>query len=304
MDELKEIEGSDVYQVMYGFRHGSSDNTKQQFGNLVHKQDFSSSVFESFVNYYNTHGRVDSFTNKDGGLTSLVNNARPIVFHNDNSLLVNASDLNSEHTEIDTPFEETFIEMRDLNGRVIPIFTFFMNKYNNDPAYVMGIGIKETNVKKYNIWFYALQFIKENNVAGCHPMYTVIPYFESEYSYNFICNKIGQLLKLLSLCDVGCDKPGLRVKIKNDDGSKKIRKITNVTNVIPTKLNTTISDSRKYIDWSHRWEVRGHWRRLPDPTKMGNNRHGERIVQGHTWISNYVKGPEIAPLVKKTRVLK
>jgi hypothetical protein len=52
------------------------------------------------------------------------------------------------------------------------------------------------------------------------------------------------------------------------------------------------SDDGRFIDWSHRWVVGGHWRWQPykDNTK-------KRI-----WIAPYVKGPDDKPLVMKDKV--
>jgi hypothetical protein len=60
----------------------------------------------------------------------------------------------------------------------------------------------------------------------------------------------------------------------------------------------------KQIDWSHRWTVRGHWRRL-EPGKLGKDRAGDYVVNGLTWVVNHIKGPDGAPLVDdKIRVVK
>jgi hypothetical protein len=53
------------------------------------------------------------------------------------------------------------------------------------------------------------------------------------------------------------------------------------------------------VDWSHRWEVRGHWRRVKG---VGKDRAGDYSVVGHTWVRDFVKGPADQPLVVKTRV--
>lgn len=45
---------------------------------------------------------------------------------------------------------------------------------------------------------------------------------------------------------------------------------------------------KRHINWTHRWEVAGHWRQYKD---------GRRI-----WIGNYVKGPEDKPFIPSVRV--
>lgn len=59
------------------------------------------------------------------------------------------------------------------------------------------------------------------------------------------------------------------------------------------------TEMRPAIDWQHRWEVAGHWRRA----KHGHDPNGEAIL-GRTWVKNFVKGPEDKPLVVKERRVK
>lgn len=54
------------------------------------------------------------------------------------------------------------------------------------------------------------------------------------------------------------------------------------------------------IDWSHRWEVRGHWRKVHG---IGKDRAGDYKIVGHTWVKNFTKGPAELPLIVKTRVM-
>lgn len=48
------------------------------------------------------------------------------------------------------------------------------------------------------------------------------------------------------------------------------------------------SYGKRHINWTHRWEVAGHWRTYQD---------GKRV-----WIASYVKGPEDKPLVQSVHV--
>jgi len=52
------------------------------------------------------------------------------------------------------------------------------------------------------------------------------------------------------------------------------------------------------IDWSHKFEVRGHWRKIKS---IGKNRFGVYCIKNFTWIKNHIKGK--GDLVKKTRVV-
>ena len=52
------------------------------------------------------------------------------------------------------------------------------------------------------------------------------------------------------------------------------------------------------VEWTHRWEKVGHWRRVHG---IGKDREGVYQVPGLTWVRETVCGPEDKPLVKKTR---
>lgn len=54
------------------------------------------------------------------------------------------------------------------------------------------------------------------------------------------------------------------------------------------------------IDWKHRWEVMGHWRKHPG--KLGKDRDGSRTKMDWTWVVPHERGAEDMPVVKKTRI--
>lgn len=79
--------------------------------------------------------------------------------------------------------------------------------------------------------------------------------------------------------------------------------INKIIRIVPKRLkNTDIEPitSRGKIDWTHRWEVRGHWRKT---NMIGKNREGEYCIDGFTWVKEHKKGPEEATLIKKLRVV-
>lgn len=49
------------------------------------------------------------------------------------------------------------------------------------------------------------------------------------------------------------------------------------------------------VNWSHRWLVRGHWRRQP-------YKEGGETIYRHIWIHPHIKGPEDAPLLVREHV--
>lgn len=96
-----------------------------------------------------------------------------------------------------------------------------------------------------------------------------------------------------------------RVNIKQKsrvNGQNIHHRIKEVIHCVQSKRNDLIRrvEEHSTIDWSHRWEVRGHWRKISGV--LGKDRRGHYTVQGFTWVVPHEKGPENKPLVKKVRV--
>lgn len=113
-------------------------------------------------------------------------------------------------------------------------------------------------------------------------------------------------LDRLSRETIGSEKINEVVKIKNRDTKKKIEiAIKQICYVTPKKLQHGVKSpvSQRYstIDWSHRWAVRGHWRIIDG---VGKDRDGAYCIPNYTWVSSHVRGPENAPLITKTRIVK
>jgi hypothetical protein len=85
--------------------------------------------------------------------------------------------------------------------------------------------------------------------------------------------------------------------------SKKIKKVIPkkylyiTKHIVENEALNNLSEKEKR-EYSHCFEVRGHWRKIKG---IGLNRHGERSVQGATWIKSHLKGSE--DLIIKSRIL-
>lgn len=90
-----------------------------------------------------------------------------------------------------------------------------------------------------------------------------------------------------------------RVKVRIN-GVNQIHKIKDVVVLFPKEEEKNSIYKGLQIDWSHRWEVRGHWRKV---SGIGKNRNGDYVIPQHTWVKDFVKGPENKVLIKKKRVL-
>lgn len=93
-----------------------------------------------------------------------------------------------------------------------------------------------------------------------------------------------------------------RVKIGAGD-NRRLHKIKDIVVVTPKKYQSQLAEAMatsKEIDWSHRWDVMGHWRKV---NSIGKDRSGSYTIKGYTWVVPHVKGPEDMPLIQKTRLI-
>jgi hypothetical protein len=84
------------------------------------------------------------------------------------------------------------------------------------------------------------------------------------------------------------------------NGKKETIKIkANAIYIDPSKRCSDTQFFNQNIEWSHSWEVRGHWRSFKG---TGKNRQGEKNVDGWTWVKPHKKGD--GELLQKNRVVK
>lgn len=93
-------------------------------------------------------------------------------------------------------------------------------------------------------------------------------------------------------------KTNIRVKMKSK-GETYFHKIKHVIYLgLTHEKGRSVSVEGEPVDWSHRWEVRGHWRKIRG---VGKDRDNKPIVNGFTWVVPHIKGDESLPLIKKIR---
>lgn len=118
---------------------------------------------------------------------------------------------------------------------------------------------------------------------------------------SFVGQLVRQTLRGLYGGAIGVETT--REKIKLEGSEKPYRIVRRVVHIEPsrTRLEASVSqDSGRRIEWSHRWLVRGHWRKTEG---LGKDRAGDYCVYGNTWVVPYEKGDASKPLIAKTRVV-
>jgi hypothetical protein len=101
---------------------------------------------------------------------------------------------------------------------------------------------------------------------------------------------------------IGFSKTGERVKLKTSQG-KVIHKIRKIIHIVPKKERGQSIPGEGEVEWTHRWLVMGHWRKL-GRAGLGKDRSGNYCVKDFTWVMEHEKGPDDLPLVTdKVRVI-
>lgn len=117
---------------------------------------------------------------------------------------------------------------------------------------------------------------------------------------------VSAFLERLKREKVGMETTRQKIKIGNGS-EKRIHRIRRIIHVCPKKYSDNYNTENSVsVNWSHRWEVRGHWVKL-DPEnglpRLGKDRDGNYCIAGWTWRVHHTKGPEHLPLIKKTRIV-
>ncbi len=186
--------------------------------------------------------------------------------------------------EIDGPFPVFSIEC--LNGEL----DFFTKQYTTERenGKTMCILVIEISPKEYGYYSLTDSYSLDGRLLG-----TVA------WKSNIDGDTVKYYLQRLQREKTGIETTRTMVKIGEGKHSRQHR-IRRVVHVRPNNKSTA-SDGSRSIDWTHRFEVRGHWVSLPG--KLGKDREGVYCVNDWTWRINYVKGPDHLPLIKKTRVV-
>lgn len=100
---------------------------------------------------------------------------------------------------------------------------------------------------------------------------------------------------------VGKEKTSQRLRI-GTGSNRKLMRVKNILHVAMKKEQKAYAKTLgKEIDWSHRWEVMGHWRKVDT---IGKDRTGAYSIKGYTWVVPHIKGNKEKELIKKIRIVK
>ena len=194
------------------------------------------------------------------------------------------------------PFERLWLETADEQSVIHFQLTTPEGK-SLPPTYVYGLLVDE--IKPGVLDMYACIAAGTNHE---HNTFIKVP----RDTPLFIAIKHGliELLQRLDRCSTGTVTGNFgKVKLRDKKRTCRIRKIRDYIVIKPknyNRSNTTFNGAA--VEWSHKWRVRGHWRKLNGG--LGKDRAGKRCLNGFTWVKPHTKGPEDAILIEKVREIR
>lgn len=201
-----------------------------------------------------------------------------------------ADSIKNREIPISLPFKTCFFEMQ---GRSALMSEERETKNGKEIIHMICALIHEESPNN----FYADVLIQSSNDGFYFHTY-------GKSDQNLMLNLIGCLDLILRKSRIGTENINERIKIRNNKSKEKefikIKNIIRVSSKNISKESYSKPIIGQSVDWSHRWEVGGHWRRIKS---IGKNREGNYDVDGFTWVVPHVKGPEDKIVVKKTRLI-
>lgn len=219
---------------------------------------------------------------------------------------VDSTDALGNFSEIDLPFSSCSFEI--LNGSLISAIETLednqsLNQLSSEqirtlkrtflirciliremfPQQFACFGLFENPADKT----FEVKYWRENKTEG-----------ELEKDVFFVTTTIFKILNQLNTNGGYTEKIKERVKV----GRGKNRIAHTIKTLIHIKSTKSASSSSLLggrLDFSHRFEVMGHWRAVKG---VGKDREGNYCIENWTWVIPHVRGPEELPLIKKTRL--
>jgi hypothetical protein len=195
----------------------------------------------------------------------------------------------AEEDDLDLPFPTCAFENL---GRM----SLFELRAKDDPTRLISVDvlvINEVSPKKYEGW--VLWFHKGDPQTSLQ--YNA---FRPDEFPRYFRSIQRMYLSQFKRAVLGIETTNEAVKIKTD-GQKVHHRLRKIIRVVPKgRASETKAAFGRTINWSHRFEVRGHWRKSDT---LGKDREGNYCVEGYTWVVPHTRGPEELPLVKKVRLV-
>jgi hypothetical protein len=216
------------------------------------------------------------------------------IFSFDKAVIGVMSEGDTETTDVsmlDLPFQTCSFEL--VNGTI----NTELEVDNRGTRTMMSLEcavVHELEPRKYLMWY-----LSRNPIDATKLNVNFSAHLEDGDGNEMLGFLNDVFIKPLHTSKIGTQKLNEKVKIGYGN-NRRVARFNTVVHVVPTKtIPKEITPlGNVQIDWSHRWEVRGHWRTID---RIGKDRDGNYCVSNFTWVSEYIKGPENKPVIKKQR---
>lgn len=270
---------------MFGFTITSRDsNNIHKVSEFISECDMEkvSRTFTYLKNRASMHSNMLKTFEARGILVgySGVNEYRNFIFMKP----LNWSDRSDDIKYMSLPFKKTSFEVYR--------YLQFHSLENGVLSFTCGILFEEKSPLEFKITV-NIFFIGKNGEFGFSNNFTTNPdelrpllsVYMKELDRGFFSNKSGEVLRY-----------------RDEKRNKKKSVIKDTVYVFRNKKEADdyTKKTGDKTDYSHRFEVRGHWRKIQ---RMGKCREGCYCTWGYTWVKDFEKGNKNLPLVKKTRLL-
>jgi hypothetical protein len=192
------------------------------------------------------------------------------------------------------PFKVTYLELLE-DG----VFNF-SSIYQKAPFAFFGVLIHELSVGIYD--YYLVPQLDNQNAQIAMTRLGIMKISSDEGLGKALTKWFAVVFAKLAASKDQMTGEVHQVKFKSNIGGNKKAVTFNKVVYVSTKnkFTTVTPPIHKKINWSHIWEVRAHWRSIPE--KLGHDREGNYGVAGFTWVKNHIRGE--GELVIKTRIAK
>jgi len=219
---------------------------------------------------------------------------KPIVFfkslppptRNVTDFSLKNADIPEEVKGLDAPFRVFSIE--NFDGTPLEVGRSGSSADDLISFETLCVVVYEIEPKKY--FYLSYNYYPEYNRYGVEPVNTKGAVVEKNI-YRLNTERVG-FENTRQVIKIGSGK------------NKETHRIRKIVYVCPKKEYEKQNEKLgKQIDWSHRWLVRGHWRKCEGA--LGKDREGLHCIPNYTWVVDHVKGPEDKILIAdKTRIVK
>lgn len=197
------------------------------------------------------------------------------------------------------PFQTCYFEMANPDAPLLMFVDTDTNQRGSSIAALLVHEIAPYHYMAHSVWFRDGKFWTEAIIVGNRKVREA--YGNSRRSLERIKameHCIDGICEFIHNSSLGEEKVFTSIKLKDTPVGKYSMTVNSIIRLSPKNQSENVRPLfAREIDWTHRWWVRGHWRRLEGG--IGKDRFGNYSVSGFTWVTEHIKGPDDKDIAEK-----